>query len=245
MKTRFAFVVPVYNCARMIRQTIISMAAQSYDNWYMLIRDDMSTDATVDNVRNSILQFDLIDKVRLTINERKHGEVENTLEAAKEIADDDVVVRVDGGDWLADLDALAYLDQVYQLYDPAWVHTAQRWSYNESMNISAPFPDENISPYKHPWVSSHLKTFKRDAMNGINHANYLDKDGKYIQIGCDQAISLPILHKAMLDGRKRLYIPKIFYHYSINLNDSELFTCDRSKKQKSSAEFIRDRGYIG
>ena len=74
--------------------------------------------------------------------------------------------------------------------------------------------------------------------------DYHDDDGNWIMIGCDQAIFLPMIHKALMDGRKRIFLPMVCYHYNINLSDPTLFTCDRSKKQKYDVEKLRERGYI-
>jgi glycosyltransferase involved in cell wall biosynthesis len=245
--TKFVFVIPVYNCEHTIHRTLKSIAAQSYENWRILIREDMSTDDTA----TALNDWDFHDlfahmeegKFKITYNEEKHGEVRNTLEACKEIDDDEVVVRLDGGDWLTDTDALHMLHTVYSQHDPAVCWTQHRWAYQYGRNISGPLPPD-CDVYKYPWVTSHLKTFRKSAINGINHKNFLDDDGNYIMIACDQAVFLPILHKAYLDGKPRIHIPKVCYHYNIDLQKPDLFTCERSKNQKVSAETIRLRGYI-
>ena len=81
-------------------------------------------------------------------------------------------------------------------------------------------------------------------MNGINPKNYKDKNGDWIMIACDQAVFLPMLHKAYLDEKPRLFLPLVTYHYNINLNDPDLFSSERSIRQKHSGEWIRSRGYI-
>ena len=39
-------ITPVFNCKNSIKQTILSVVAQSYDDWDMIIIDDVSTDDT-------------------------------------------------------------------------------------------------------------------------------------------------------------------------------------------------------
>lgn len=240
---KFVFVTPAYNCQDSIRQTIFSVLAQSYVDWRMVIYDDMSTDQTAQVVEDISKSLQLGDKLTVVSRNEKFGEVRNTVDAVNEISDREIVCRLDGGDWLTENDALYVINQAYGQEDPAVLWTMHRWAYT-GHNISAPLLPVYANVYEHPWVSSHLKTFRRDAMYGINIENYKDAEGTWITIGCDQAVFLPMLHKALLDDRKRLFLPVVCYHYNINLDNPELFTCDRSKIQKYSAEWVRARGYI-
>lgn len=241
--TKFVFVTPVYNEEDTIAQTILSVVAQSYPDWRMQIRDDLSTDGTVAQVRKTVEQLGLQDQIELVVNTEKHGEVRNTLEALKTIEDDEVVCRLDGGDWLTDLDGLAILDHAYQSTNAGAAWTAHRWGYT-TKNISGPFKEPGADPYKHQWVSSHMKTFRASLLKEVPDANFRDENGDYIMIACDQAIYLPVLELARRKGQQRLFLPFCMYHYSIDLKDPDLFTNDRSVRQKASAEWIRARGYV-
>ena len=140
-------------------------------------------------------------------------------------------------------DTLMILDDAYKSQDPAVLWTKQRWAFT-NYNISGPLNAHDVNVYDHPWVSSHLKTFRKNAINNINPKNFRDADDNWIMIGCDQAVFLPIMHRAYLEGKSRIFLPLVCYHYNINLEDPELFTCERSKEQKYSAEWVRERGYI-
>tara|TARA_Y100000310_G_C20616174_1_gene780744 strand:- start:462 stop:1094 length:633 start_codon:yes stop_codon:yes gene_type:complete len=209
----------------------------------MIVYDDLSTDQTAQVVEDISKTLNLGTQLSVISRTEKFGEVRNTIDAMCGIDDNEIVCRLDGGDWLTENDALFVIDQTYKHEDPAVLWTMHRWAYT-THNISGPLNTIDANVYEHPWVSSHLKTFRRDAMNGINHKNYHDDDGNWIMIGCDQAIFLPMMHKALMDGRKRIFLPMVCYHYNINLSDPTLFTCDRSKKQKYDVEKLRERGYI-
>jgi len=221
----------------------MSVVAQSYKNWRMIVYDDMSKDGTSSTVQRLAINLGLRDRLSVIRRAEKFGEVRNTLDAVKTIDDDEIVCRLDGGDWLTDTDTLHILNQAYEKTDAAIIWTKHRWAYS-SRNISGPLRQDTTDVYKHPWVSSHLKTFRRAAMRGINPKNYLDDDGNYIMIACDQAVFLPMLQKAIEDHRPLCYMPFVAYHYNIDLAKPDLFTCDRSQNQKMSAERIRARGYI-
>jgi glycosyltransferase involved in cell wall biosynthesis len=241
--TKFVFVTPVFNCEDTIAQTILSVVAQSYPTWRMQIRDDLSTDGTVAQVRKTVEQLGLQDQIELVVNTEKHGEVRNTLAALETIEDDEVVCRLDGGDWLTDLDGLAILDHAYRSTKAGAVWTAHRWGYT-AKNISGPFNDSGADPYKHPWVSSHMKSFRAKLLRDVPDANFRDENGDYIMIACDQAVYLPVLEQAKRQGLQRVFAPFCMYHYSIDLQDPKLFTNERSLRQKATAEWIRERGYV-
>lgn len=246
--TGFVFVIPAFNCQDAIQQTLLSVIAQSYPFWRILLFIDVATDHTFERANELISMLDLHNRVKIAVNTKKCGEVINTLTACKEIADDEVVCRLDGGDWLVDNDILAYLNAIYVQENPALVWTSHRWSFSKK-NISGPLPnDGNCDVYKalrgENWCVSHMKTYRRDAMNGINDANFRNENGDYIMIACDRAIFLPILHKAKIDNKKRIHVGLTAYHYELPINDPNLFTNERSINQRKSADFIHDRGFI-
>lgn len=242
MSNSFVVITPAYNCAETIHQTIISVIAQSYTKWEMVIIDDVSTDHTGAICLDIAARYGVQDKIKVITRTEKYGETRNTFDICQNIEEDKIVIRLDGGDWLVDNDCFHILNDVYTQTDAAVLWTAHRWAFT-GHNISGPL-DNNISPYKQPWKSSHLKTFRRSSFSGINKNNFLDEDGDWIMIACDQAVFLPMLEKAWRNKRPLVYLNMCMYHYTINLEDPQLFTTLRSKKQKTSAEWIRSRGYV-
>lgn len=241
MKNKFVFVTPAYNCQEKIGQTVRSVFSQSYSDWRMVVYDDMSTDNTGQVVSDMSKSLGLGDRLRVVTRTEKHGEVRNTLDAIETIDDSEIVCRLDAGDWLTENDALYILNDAYNKTNAAVMWTMHRWSYTTT-NISGPLKRDNV--YSHPWVSSHLKTFRRSSMRGINKKNFLDDQGNYIMIACDQAVFLPMMHKAIKEDRPLIFIPIVMYHYDIDLQNPNLFKSERSINQKMSAERIRERGYI-
>lgn len=246
MNNKFTFVIPYFNCHEDIEKTIYSMLSQSYSDWEAILINDMSTDSTPSLVRETVesLPKRHRDKFRLVDNEEKHGEVRNTLKSVSRIEDDNVVCRLDGGDWLTENDLLHVLNQVYQDQSVAVAWTAHRWSYT-TQNISGPMNlTAGQTVYQHPWVSSHLKTFRCRHLKAVPEVNFKDDEGNYIMIACDQAVFLPMMHMAHREGKKLAFIPILGYHYNIDLSNKNLFTSERSIRQKNSAETIRKRGFL-
>jgi len=251
VNNKFVFVVPYYNCQGDILKTVYSVMAQSYDDWRIILINDMSTDRGPQDITQLVVKDmspDMIRRFTLVDNSEKHGEVRNTLEAIKTIEDDEVVCRLDGGDWLVDNDLLWILNQQYLNPKLAVAWTAHRWGYSAT-NISGKMnldhlQVQNPTVYQHRWVSSHLKTFRCKHLRTVPYKNFLTDGGEHIMIACDQAVFLPMMHKSLLDGYSLDFIPIVGYHYNIDLSDKNLFTSERSINQKHSAEMIRARGYL-
>ena len=215
---------------------------QTNKDWSMTVIDDMSTDGTAGIVRAFARNNQAFHKISVITRTEKYGEVRNTLDVCSRLDPETIVIRLDAGDWLTDLGCFEILSRVYDQYDPAVVWTAHRWAWT-NQNISGPI-DPNISVYEQPWKSSHLKTFRVRDFIGLNPKNFLDDDGNHIMIACDQAVFLPMMERARRKGRSLVFLPMVMYHYSIDLQKPDLFTNDRSLRQKHSAEWIRARGYI-
>lgn len=235
--SRFVFVVPAFNAEKTITQTLLSVIVQTHKEWKIIIRDDMSTDKTVEVAQGFRDYFQLGDKIEIQENSEKKWEVQNVLEMISQCKDDDVICRLDADDWLTDADALTILNYRYDvdMCDAVW--TAHRWSFSHQ-NISRPLPN-GVNVYEHPWVTSHFKTFRKKLINDVHDDNFKGPDGNYFKRIGDQAIYLPVLHLA----KKRHFEPIVAYHYTIDMR-SETFQTDDAKFQQQEAIFLRERGYV-
>ena len=236
---RFVFIVPAYNAAETISRCILSVWFQTHTNWKIIIRDDMSTDNTpkiIDTMKTQLGLGD--DRISLTVNTEKHWEIKNIVESLKECDSSDIVCRLDGDDWLCDCDALSIINHRYNQLKVDTLWTAHRWSYSNH-NISAPLP-KDADPYKHPWVSSHLKTFRKSLIEDVKDENFRGEDGEYFKRIGDQTIYLPVLHQSAGNWH---FEPIVAYHYTIDMSP-ETFQTDDAKFQKNEGEFLRSRGFI-
>lgn len=244
-ENRFVFVAPVFNASETVQQMLWSIAGQTYDSWKVILIDDMSTDNTeqiVDNFAhmcassNCHRRFDR-DQILLIKNTEKKWEVANVLQGLALCDDQDIVCRIDGDDWLTDLDSLMILNTLYNQTGAEALWSAHRWGYSDR-NISGPLPPR-ADVYRHPWVSSHLKTFRKHLINNVKDENFRGDDGEYVRRAGDQAVYLPILHNT----QKRGFVPRVFYHYTIK-DVPETYQTDDARFQRDEALFLRARGYV-
>jgi len=248
MNNKFVFVAPMFNASKTLDQTLASIVGQSYKNWRLILIDDVSTQEEVVKEAKIIMTWrglcepgmrdDNCDaQIRILWNDEKKWEVANVLKGISMCEDGDIVCRIDADDWLTDLDALAYINAIYNYTKADVVWTAHRWGYTDK-NISGPLIP-NVDVYKQPWVTSHLKTFRKCLINDVKDENFRGEDGEYIKRAGDQAIYLPVLHNATNPG----FIPRCMYHYTID-DVPETYQTSDAKFQHDEALFLRARGYV-
>jgi len=240
---RFCFVAPMFNASKTLPRLLHSIAGQSYENWRLILIDDVSSEEHARESENicthfkSILGGAYMNKINVVWNTEKKWEVANVLHGISMCDDDDIVCRIDADDWLTDLDALMMIGSVYEKTGCDALWTAHRWGYSDK-NISGPMP-RGADPYKFPWVSSHLKTFRKHLLNDVNDANFRGEDGNYIRRAGDQAIYLPVLH----NSKHSVFFPRCMYHYTIDDVPATYQTTD-AVFQRDEAVFLRERGYV-
>ena len=236
---RFVFIMPAFNAEQTVARAILSVWFQSFPNWKIIIRDDMSTDSTAEVIKNLKSNLGLEeDRISLVTNTEKKWEVANILDMLKECEPEDIICRLDADDYLCDCDTLAILNQRYETMGVDVIWTNHRWGLT-NLNISAPLPKES-DPYIHPWVSSHLKTFRKKLIDKVHDNNFRGEDGEYFKRIGDQAIYLPVLK---VSNGNWHHEPIVSYHYKIDLSP-ETFQTDDSKFQKNEAEYLRSRGFL-
>ena len=244
MENKFVFLTPAFNCENDIKKTLFSMLAQSYENWRAIFIDDVSDDDTGQVVVDISKKLGLGDRIKVVRREDKFGETKNTLEEIKNIDDNEIVCRLDGGDWLTENDTLTYLNEIYKQYKPGVLWTNHRWAYTPT-NISGPLNlQPNQTVYEHPWVSSHLKTFKASNLKRVPKYNFFDENGEWITIACDQTVFLPMMHMCALRNEPLIHFPLVCYHYSIDLQKPNLYHNERSYNQRDMALWVRERGFL-
>lgn len=236
---RFVFVAPMFNASQTLGTMLHSICGQSYDNWRLELIDDCSSEEHKLASYVLINQFQALhnNKINVVWNTDKKWEVANVLDGLSRCENDDIVCRIDADDWLVDLDALMIINYAYNNTGCDTLWTAHRWGFSDK-NISAAMPND-VNPYKFNWVSSHLKTFRKNLLNDVHDINFRGPDGEYVRRAGDQAIYLPALH----NSKNRFFLPRVMYHYTIN-DVPETYQSNDAFFQRDEAIFLRERGFI-
>ena len=201
--------------------------------------DDCSTDnsatiaslSTIDDKR-----FELVQNI-----DKKYalGNIAETIGNIEDIDDEDIIILLDGDDWLPSNKTLSHLEKVYNSQDCLMTYG----SY-----VYAPHGEKGVEPSRYPqdiidnnsfrtdqWRASHLRTFKHKLWKEINHDDLKNDEG-YYKVAYDQAIMLPLLEMA---AERAVYIPEVMHVY----NRINPLNVDKTKQEEQfqTAQEVRSK----
>jgi hypothetical protein len=215
----FRIVVTVRNGRKWIAKCLESIAKQSRRNFTCVVVDDVSTDETAEVVRQCILLLPETSFTLVRNTERKY-QARNTVEQARLVTNpEDVIVLVDGDDWLAHHDVLARIERAYT-EQGAWM------TYGSIVDSKG--NDCRFSPYplriaqegrfhEWAWCATQIRTFKRFMLDELKDEDFT-LDGEWVKTTGDVAVLLPMLQLAC---ERAVPITDTLYVYNVETPDNE------------------------
>jgi glycosyltransferase involved in cell wall biosynthesis len=213
MKNKIKLIVPFYNPGDFLRKCIASIKTQDYDNFETIFVDDCSTDGAWD-----LLPHD-DEKSICKRNEVRKTALENIHDAIMDNCDkDDIVVLLDGDDWLQRKNSLSYINDFFNEHD-CWIMYGQASWTNGQKGIARPY--ENESEFNNmrnkPFYVSHIRCFRAGLYHKIqeqdeNFSCMKDSNGEFYKMTYDVAIMYPIMEMAGYERTK--YNDKALYVYN-------------------------------
>ena len=220
---KFVIIIPSYNNARWCVKNINSALNQNYENYRIIFIDDNSNDQTFEKVSQVVSSSPKASKVTLIKNQNRLGALENIYNAVLTCADDEIVLTLDGDDWLAHNGVLTKLQTIYAP-EHVWITYGQYKSFPGGIvGVSKPYPQKIIDANafrQHGWGASHLRTFYAWLFKKIKKEDLLF-EGKFLQMTWDFAMMFPMLEMA---GNHSYFISDVLYIYNLEnpLNDHKV-----------------------
>lgn len=119
-KKPMAVVIASYNNESFCEKNLESVFNQTYKNYRVIYIDDCSVDGTFDKVSSFIKKREMGSQVTLIRNSKRQLKMANLYRAIHLCEDHEIVVVLDGDDWLDSNDVLETINRYYQ--DPdVWV----------------------------------------------------------------------------------------------------------------------------
>ena len=207
--------MPFYNVGEWITWCVRSVKAQKYDNYRCFLVDDISTDNSVDIIQKEIKDNDKFTLIQNTDKKYALLNIHDTLEAA-DLNDEDIVVILDGDDWLAGPDVLSKLNDIYNSENCHMTYGSYvEYPSNVRGKFAKQIPDNIINENlfrESEWMSSHLRTFKFKLWKKINKDDFVySKTEKFYKAAWDLAFVFPMLEMV---GDKAKYVKDIMYVYN-------------------------------
>lgn len=222
MMNQFKVVVPSFNSINYIEKTLHSIEIQTYKNYQVCVIDDGST---IKKQREIITDFCSRNGWISQLHEKNYGALYGMVHAIPKFhcQDQDVIIVIDGDDWLAHENVFAKLNKIYEAND-LYLTWGQCEIYPPGptpMKYAQPIPEMVIKQKLFrdiPFVFWHPGTFKYYLWRHIKDEDLRDTNGEYFRIMKDKASLYPMLEMA---GDKIKFIDETFTIYNIEnpLND--------------------------
>lgn len=234
-KNHFVVVIPVYNSEAWIEKCVNSVKNQTYKNFDIIVVDDCSTDKTVEILKTLSVNY--------IVNPKHEGKMYNMVLGAKLAStnSEDILVELDGDDWLSDNTVLAYLDDIYQ--DPnIWLTYGQFEDLAKKIPKNYSKPLERTDNYRSEyrpgtWKTSALRTFKKKVWDKVRDEDLRGKDGEYYQWTNDIFRMFPMVEMC---GPKRIKCADrtLYIYNNLNpINESRL----NANLQLDTAAELKDK----
>jgi glycosyltransferase involved in cell wall biosynthesis len=224
MHNSFKIIIPFYNAEDWIKNCVKSVKLQDYPDFHCILIDDISTDSGPSIVESEIGSDNRFTLVRNT--EKKYA-LRNLNDAISKYSSDkdDIILTLDGDDWLARKDVLSVINDTYN--DTGCYMTYGSYvehPTNRRGKFSKKVPDhiiENKLYRRSEWMTSHLRTFKNFLWNHIDKKDLKDSSGEFYKMTCDLAYMFPMLE---MSGKDAVFVDEILYVYNISnpLNDHKV-----------------------
>jgi glycosyltransferase involved in cell wall biosynthesis len=208
-----------YNCEKFIEKSLLTIMTQRFKDFTCYITDDLSTDNTVEVIKNVIKddsRFILIENKTKMYQPGNYDQIIRGLN----IPDDEICIEIDGDDWLPNSNVLGLINEVYQ-DENVWMTSGSFKYSNGSMGFSTP-PSSFNNIRKQGFTLSHLRTWKSWLWKKIKKEDLKDSEGNYWSVAGDLAFMFPMFE---MSGEKHYrHIPSITYIYNENnpLNDHKV-----------------------
>ena len=209
MNINFKVVVPVRNASKFIEKCINSVIEQQYTNWKLCVVDDFSTDDTFKKIQ----RYNNDNRIIIHRNKKKMTITENRLLSHKLLNcnDDDVVVLLDGHDWLYANKVFNILNKTYQ-EEQVWMTWGSMIRTSDSQVIEGKEIDKDLPIRQHSRIVP-LRAIRHFVLKNIPN-RYLrsPSSNKYFDVCTDKAL----MYSAMeLSGKEHCKVIKdILYVYN-------------------------------
>lgn len=184
----FTIVIVGYNNGATVEKTLSSVFSQNYENYRIIYIDDASDNGSYDLARDRIYESDRLPQVTLVHNEDHLGDLANIYRAVQTCQDDEIVVVLQGEDWLAHEWVLQRLNAYYA--DPdLWLGLAQSIDF-PTYQLA---PPQDLSPHRtQSSIGSHLKTFYASLFKKIRESDFI-YSGTFLPACAELAYMTPML----------------------------------------------------
>jgi glycosyltransferase involved in cell wall biosynthesis len=214
----FVVIIPSYNNEEIYEKNLQSVFEQKYGNYRIIYIDDCSKDKTYERVQKFIRSSQMEDRVTLIRNEKNLGPLENIYRASISCRDEEIIIILDGDDWLAHDRVLEKLNQEYANPN-VWLTYGSYLTYPQYTKgeCSRPIPthvfkEKALRKYckEKGATISHLRTYYAGLFKKIKLQDLLE-NGNFFGATADGATMIPMIEMARKHYK---FIPEVLHIYN-------------------------------
>ena len=225
-----------HNSRPWIEESLKSALQQDHPSYDIVAMDDATTDGTGDLLRQAEQENENMTVVTRTENV---GQVVNWYDGIRLAKDRSIVVILDMDDWFPHKDVLRVLDEHYD--EGVWITYGSTYKTSTGNRVwgLGNFPldvVENNSYRKHNWISTHLRTFRKELGMKKKKKDLQYDDGSWFRWCGDLAETYPMLEMA---GGRYKFIQEPLYVYNETNPNSDFRV--HSEEQLNVESIIKDR----
>lgn len=224
-QNKFKIIIPSYNNEKWVEPNVASILNQTYTNYDVLYINDASTDSTF-SIVNELKTTYKLNNWKIINNPKNEKRGYNVSPYNQHIIDfidndEDILVFVDGDDWLFDENVLSKLNKYYNTHN-SWITYGGLYTYPEAQPgnpQNSPYSDhvhQNNLYRQDMWRASHLRTFKWWLYKKIKQEDLIySKTGKYYFHAEDLATSYPCLEMCPKEKIGVLDFPSYVFNQTV------------------------------
>ncbi len=219
-------IISSYNNRTWVEKNVTSVCMQRYSHYRVIYIDDCSTDGTYESACEIVRRYGHEHRWTFVRNKQRRKLVANLYNAIHACADDDIVIELDGDDWLPHEHVLSHINSVYTENPSLWLTYGQFKTFPDNkIGFSHEYPmailTKNAFRKHGKFISSHMHTnyawlFKLIKLEDLLH------EGNFYPCAADVATVTPMLELAGKDHFKCL--KEILYIYNTSNPHSVTYT---------------------
>jgi glycosyltransferase involved in cell wall biosynthesis len=224
-------------CEEWIGHCFSSLRSQTWRDWEAFVTVDPCGDLTY---RQAILERRNDPRISIIRNERRQYSMRNLIDgiARSNAAPEDIIVCLDGDDWLLHDDSLRIIARTYAQED-CWL-TYGSWICNwpHTPGCWPGYPDDAYNFRALPWLGTAVRTWKKWLWDRIDSGDFRDRKGDFFRVVEDVAAMFPMMEMSTIRRMRHIAEPILFYNRHFNgaaqvmgdeMEDNTLWLRSRSK----------------
>ena len=213
-------VTTAYNCQDYIEKCIGSLMGQNFTHFKCYITDDLSTDNTVNVIKSMVKGDDRFILIENKVKMYQPGNYDQVIRDNPDIHDNEIIVEVDGDDWLPDSKTLSRINEVYSNQN-IWIANGSFRYSNGTLGFSSKQGNfENLRGAR--FTASHIRTWKAFLWRKINQEDLKDENGNYWKVTGDLSFMFPMLEMAGEDRYRFMEEINYIYNEDNPINDHKV-----------------------